>query len=289
MQVDSACRRLRAAMALLCLAAGAGAAQQDAKGSADHPMLSRYPNSHIAQYEQNYAAVEMLVAGAPGARAQKRTLEGQLTRIRYFHNDGNSQPSALQVLRNYQNAVKSIGGKVAYERLPRENDGGETTLTAMLGGKEVWVRVKPDIFSAPTQSYLLEIVELQGMEQAVTAARLLEDLNRQGFATLYLNFDTGKWDIRPADAPTLDEVAKALQQAPAMRVSIEGHTDNVGQPEANRALSERRARSVLEALAARGIPVSRMSAAGFGQDRPIADNRTEEGRAKNRRVEIVRQ
>ncbi len=289
MQVDSVSRRLRAAMALLCLAAGADAAQLDVKGSADHPMLSRYPNSRIAQFEQNYAAVEMLVAGAPGARAQKRTLEGQLTRIRYFHNDRDSQPSALQVLRNYQNAVKSIGGKMVYERLPRPNDGGETTLTAMFGGKEVWVRVRPDIFSAPTQSYLLEIVELQGMEQVVTAARLLEDLNRQGFATLYLNFDTGKWDIRPADAPTLDEVAKALLQAPAMKVSIEGHTDNVGQPEANRILSERRARSVLEALAARGIAANRMSAAGFGQDRPIADNRTEEGRAKNRRVEIVRQ
>ena len=193
------------------------------------------------------------------------------------------------MIRNYQNAAKSIGGKVIYERLPRPSDGGETTLMLNSQGKEVWIRVRPEIFSAPTQSYLLEIVEREGMEQAVTAARLLDELNRQGFTTLYLNFETGKWDIRPADMPVLDEVAKALAQSPAMKVRIEGHTDNVGQSEANRALAEKRAQSVMQALVARAVAADRLSAAGFGQERPIADNRTEEGRAKNRRVEIVRQ
>lgn len=271
------------------LAAGLGVAQEDVPGSADHPLLSRYPNSRITEYEKNYNAVEMPVAARPGARPQKWAIEGQLTRIRYFHNDPERQPSPLQVLRNYQNAVKAIGGRVVYERLPSANDGGETVLTVQSGGREVWVRVAPDIFSAPAQSYLLEIVERQGMEQEVTAARLLEDLNRQGFATLYLHFDTNRSDIRPQDEALLDEVAAALKQAPAMKVRIEGHTDNVGQPEANRILSEKRARSVMQALVARGVPAARLSAAGFGQERPIADNRTEEGRAKNRRVELVRQ
>jgi len=281
-------RAILAPCAAILLAA-ALQAQQDVKGSADHPLVSRYPNSRISLYEKNYNAVEMLVGGAPGAGPKKVTVEGQLTRIRYFHNDASSQPSALQVIRNYQNAVKSIGGKVVYERLPRPSDGGETTLMLNPQGKEVWIRVRPEIFSAPTQSYLLEIVEREGMEQAVTAARLLDELNRQGFTTLYLNFETGKWDIRPADMPVLDEVAKALAQPPAMKVRIEGHTDNVGQSEANRALSEKRAQSVMQALVARGVVADRLSAAGFGQERPIADNRTEEGRAKNRRVEIVRQ
>jgi outer membrane protein OmpA-like peptidoglycan-associated protein len=281
--------RLALLMAMLWLPAAAGMAQQDVKGSADHPMLSRYPNSHITEYEKGYNAVEMLVGGGPGARPKKQQLEGQLTRIRYFHNDANSQPSALQVIRNYQNAVRSIGGKVVYERLPKPNDGGETTLVAQFGGKEVWVRVRPEIFSAPTQSYLLEILEREGMEQKVTAARLLDELNRQGFTALYLNFETNSWQIRPSDAATLDEVAAALKQTPGMRVRIEGHTDNVGTAESNRVLSERRAQSVMEALVQRGVDRARMSAAGFGQERPIADNRTEEGRAKNRRVELVRE
>jgi outer membrane protein OmpA-like peptidoglycan-associated protein len=280
--------RLSALMIMLWLTAAAGMAQEDAKGSADHPMLSRYPNSRISEYEKGYNTVDMLVGGAPGARPRKESLEGQLTRIRYFHNDPNSQPSALQVIRNYQNAIRSIGGKVVYERLPKPNDGGETTLVAQFGGKEVWVRVRPEIFSAPAQSYLLEILEREGMEQKVTAARLLDELNKQGFTALYLNFETNSWQIRPADAATLDEVAAALKQTPGMKVSIEGHTDNVGTPESNRALSQRRAQSVLDALVQRGVDRARLSAAGFGQERPVADNRTEEGRAKNRRVELVR-
>jgi len=71
-------------------------------------------------------------------------------------------------------------------------------------------------------------------------------------------------------------------------VSIEGHTDNVGQAAANKTLSEQRAKSVMAAVVKGGVAASRVSAVGWGQERPIADNRSEEGRAKNRRVEIVK-
>jgi outer membrane protein OmpA-like peptidoglycan-associated protein len=71
-------------------------------------------------------------------------------------------------------------------------------------------------------------------------------------------------------------------------VSIEGHTDNVGTASSNKTLSENRAKSVLDAIVARGIEKSRLSAKGWGQEKPIGDNKTEEGRAKNRRVEIVK-
>jgi OmpA-OmpF porin, OOP family len=70
---------------------------------------------------------------------------------------------------------------------------------------------------------------------------------------------------------------------------IEGHTDNTGTPASNQTLSQARAKSVVEALVTGGISRDRLAAKGFGQDRPIADNRTDEGRAKNRRVEIVKQ
>lgn len=178
MRILSLARRCVPGLAALCGFALAAAAQQNAKGSADHPLLSRYPNSRIAQYEQGHNAAQMLVAGAQRLPAKRQTVEGQLTRIRYFHNDRENQPSALQVLRNHQNAVKAAGGKMMYERPPEPNDGGETTLAPQYGGKEVWVRVKPDIFGSPTQSCLLEIVGRGGMEQVLTAARLLEDLKR---------------------------------------------------------------------------------------------------------------
>ena len=266
---------------------GVALAAPDAPGSKDHPLLTRYPSSHIAEYEKNFNAVEFAV-GSQGGEPKRRSVEGDATVIRYFHDDAQKQPSPLQLLRNYQNAIKSIGGEVVYERLPRDGDGGETTLKVNTGGKEVWVRVEPEIFSAPTQSYRLWIVEVAALQQVVSANRLLDELNRNGFIALYINFDTGKWDLKADGQATVREIVAALRSAPALKVAIEGHTDNVGAAAANKALSAKRAQSVMAAIVAGGIDAKRLSAAGFGQERPVADNRSEEGRAKNRRVELVR-
>jgi OOP family OmpA-OmpF porin len=262
-------------------------AQDDVAKSRDHPMLTRYPGSHIVEYEKNFNSAEFAV-GTRGGEPQRKAIEGDATILTYFHNSPEKQPSALQVIRNYQNAVKAIGGEVVYERLPRDGDGGETTLKALAGGKEVWIRLEPGIFSAPTQSYKLWIVEVAAMEQVVTANKLLDELNRAGFIALYINFDTGKAELKPDGRATVAEIVKMLKASPALKVAIEGHTDNVGQAAANRTLSESRARSVMAAVVAGGIEPGRVSAAGFGQERPIADNRGEEGRAKNRRVELVK-
>lgn len=274
---------------LFCLVAGTAVhAQDDARGSKDHPMLTRYPDSRIEEYVKNFNAVDVAVGKKPDGNPKRETIEGDSTKIVYFHNIADRQPSPLQLIRNYQNAIKSIGGQVVYERLPRDADGGETTLKATVNGKDVWVRVEPGIFSAPTQSYLLHFVERAALTQVVAANKLLEELNTKGFITLYINFDTNKFVIKPDAKPILAEVAKALAASPNLKISIEGHTDNVGNAAANKTLSENRANSVMTVLAAQGIASMRMSAAGFGQEKPVADNRGEEGRAKNRRVELVK-
>jgi len=103
-----------------------------------------------------------------------------------------------------------------------------------------------------------------------------------------VNFDTAKSTIRPESFPRLDTVVDFMVHKKDARVEISGHTDNVGGPEANQKLSEDRARAVVAALVARGIDGSRLSARGYGQSSPVADNRTEDGRAKNRRVELVK-
>ena len=193
------------------------------------------------------------------------------------------------MIRNYQNAIKSIGGWWCTSGCRGENDGGETTLKVTAGGKEVWVRLEPGIFSAPTQSYKLWVVEVAAMQQVVTANKLLDELNKNGFIALYINFDTGKWDLKADGKATVAEIVKMLKGAPQLQIAIEGHTDNVGQAPANKALSEKRAQSVMAAVVAGGIDAKRLSAAGFGQERPVADNRAEEGRAKNRRVELGRE
>ena len=153
---------------------------------------------------------------------------------------------------------------------------------------EVWVRLEPEIFSAPTQSYKLVIVEVAAMQQVVSANQLLDELNRNGFIALYINFDTGKAELKADGQATVAEIVSMLKAAPALRLAIEGHTDSQGQAEANKLLSEQRAQSVMNAIVAAGIEAQRLTAAGFGQERPVADNRSEEGRAKNRRVELVK-
>lgn len=281
-------RPLLTSLALPLLLCGHAFAQTDVPNGRDHPMLTRYPNSHITEYEAAFNAIEFPVS-VPGQRApKKQRVEGDTTRIQYFHNDAARQPSALQLIRNYQNAIKAIGGEVLYERLPRDSDSGETTLKAKAGGKEVWVRVAPDIFGAPTQSYRLEIVEVAAMQQVVSANQMLQELNQNGFIALYINFDTNKAELKPDGQATVREIVALLKSAGSLKVGIEGHTDNVGNAAANKTLSENRARAVMAAVVAGGIPAARLSAAGFGAERPIADNRSEEGRAKNRRVELVK-
>src|SRR5262245_13974977 len=270
-----------------CLMAANASAGEDVAGAKDHPLLTRYPDSFITEYTKNYDATEFSV-GPRGAEPKKQTVEGDTTTIRYFYENAEKQPSPLQLIRNYQNAVKQIGGAVVYERLPKEGDGGETTLQVTTGGKDVWIKVLPDIFGAPTQSYQLVITEVASMAQVVSANELLRELNKNGYVALYINFDTGKADLKQDGVATVQEIATLLKSHPTLRLSVEGHTDNVGDAAANKKLSEARAKSVTSAIVASGIDAARLSASGFGQEKPVADNRNEEGRARNRRVELVK-
>lgn len=141
---------------------------------------------------------------------------------------------------------------------------------------------------------LLDIVETVPMETGkvtVDASAMARDIAATGRAVLYgIHFDTDKYDIKPESEPTLGEIARLLQQDPTLRLNVVGHTDNVGGLEYNEELSERRAASVVSYLTGRhGIDASRLSPVGAGMTSPIASNDSEEGRAKNRRVELVKQ
>lgn len=277
--------RLAACLFFLVCAGGAHAGE-DIGGAKDHPLLTRYPGSFITEYSKNYDAAGFQV-GAKGTEPTTQTLEGDTTTLMYFHESVDTQPSALQVIRNYQNALKSIGGEVLYERLPADGDGGETTLKVTTGGKDVWVKLAPG-YGAPTNYYRLTITEVAAMAQVVSANQLLDELNKNGFITLYINFDTGKSDLKQDGIATVKEIASMMKAAPALKLSVEGHTDNVGGAAANKTLSMARANSVMTAIVAAGIDAARLSATGFGQESPVADNRSEGGRAKNRRVELVK-
>jgi outer membrane protein OmpA-like peptidoglycan-associated protein len=127
------------------------------------------------------------------------------------------------------------------------------------------------------------------MKQDVTAGALLDALNREGHVALYINFDFGKATIRPDSAPVIGQVVQMMKDDPSLRICVEGHTDNVGNAKANKSLSDERAKAVVAAIMSQGVDAKCLSSVGHGQDKPIADNKTEAGRANNRRVELVKQ
>jgi OOP family OmpA-OmpF porin len=252
----------------------AGFAQEkDAPGCKDHPMISRMKNYYISSCEKSFNSFEFYV------KEGSKTLEGERTKIDYTLQEGSPQPSFLQIRRNYGNAIKSIGGTLLFDEDRR------STFQVAKGGKEAWIAL--EAFNEG-RNYQLVILEMEAMTQEVTADAMYTALSKDGFIALYINFDTGKSNIKPESMGIIEQIAALLKAHPDLKVSIEGHTDNVGTPQSNKTLSQQRARSVMNAVAQKGIAGDRMTAVGWGQEKPFADNRSEEGRAKNRRVEVVK-
>ena len=138
----------------------------------------------------------------------------------------------------------------------------------------------------------VDVVETKPMQVkmvVVKAEEIARELESSGRIALYgIFFDTDKTDIKPESKPALEEMAKMLKSSPGLRVLIVGHTDSTGDIEYNMGLSKRRAESVVKYLKEHyGFAGSRLIPAGVGMLAPVATNRTEEGRAKNRRVELV--
>ena len=218
------------------------------------------------------------------------TVEGKKLKRIYSLKEDAQKASVIQIIRNYSNAIKTNGGSVIYEGQPQDAECADNNGLNMVVGKavkdgnELWV----EVVSFSGQDYYLTIVLKELMKQDVTASSMFEALNRDGHIALYINFDTGKSVIRPESQPVIDQIVQMMKANPGLKIGVEGHTDNVGSPSSNKSLSEARANSVVSAIVAQGITADRLNPEGYGQDRPIADNSTEEGRAKNRRVELVK-
>jgi flagellar motor protein MotB len=141
---------------------------------------------------------------------------------------------------------------------------------------------------------LLDIIVSTKMKTGmvtVDATTMASEIGKTGHVALYgILFDTDKAVLKPESDPTLGEIAKLLKQDQTMNLYVVGHSDNTGAFDHNLTLSERRAAAVVEALRTKhGIATSRLRPMGVGPVAPVASNATEDGRARNRRVELVRQ
>jgi OmpA-OmpF porin, OOP family len=169
------------------------------------------------------------------------------------------------------------------------------------GGGESWISVyaatggfnmHKETFGHPV--ILVDFVESAAMDAnmvTVDASAMARGIASEGHVALYgILFDTDKTDIKPESAATITEIAKFLKQDAGVKLYVVGHTDNVGTYDYNLGLSQRRAASVVAELTTKhGIAVARLKPAGSGPLSPLAPNDTEDGRAKNRRVELVKQ
>ena len=160
------------------------------------------------------------------------------------------------------------------------------------GGNTVWVHLYGYYESGNVARTTIAIVETKPMEQKLegNAGAMMQALQSTGHVAVYgINFDFGKATIRPDPVAVLADILSLLSADPNLRLTIEGHTDNVGQSGFNQKLSADRATSVKVWLVTNGVDAARLQTAGFGDTRPVVDNHIDEGRAKNRRVELVKQ
>lgn len=273
---------IRTLLLALLLVPMAALAEDDEEGCKDHPAIPRFPGFFISGCTVNdFSSFDFVVGDDKLAKK-----EGRFWTINYGLKEGAKTPSSLEIARNYENAIKKLGGTKLFQNV--DSGGGQVTYKMPLGKSERWFQI--DLANGATANTYY-IVELAAMEQKVevTASEMLDALNKNGFVALYgILFDTGKDAIKPESEPLLAEIVKLLETNAALKLSVEGHTDNVGKPKANQELSQKRAESVKKFLVGKGVDGKRLETKGWGDTKPMADNRTEDGRAKNRRVELVK-
>ncbi len=301
------------------------ASAEDVKGSQDHPMIQRYEGSEIVRYDtQEFTDYELFTKPATktGGLAKNaeatKTLEGEYTLITYRCPD---QRSTLEVIRNYQAALEGAGFETVFACKAAEC-GGRNFTSAIVEGRNNYLvigeskefryqaahlpRKEGDIYIAlfvamastgggpnyKRTMVQLEVLELRPIDEGmvtVDAGKMMDSISTTGRVALYgIYFDTNKATLRPESQPTLREIATLLNKNPQMKLVIVGHTDGTGSFEHNMGLSKDRAEAVRTALVGQyGIVANRLRAWGVGYLSPVATNQTEDGRAKNRRVELV--
>ena len=251
----------------------------------------------------NFDAVGIIVG------KELRTVEGRVETRRFANKD--AKMSQMATRRNYEAAIKGMGGvkvnavgpddkaliaantnqSVDEYKLHEKMRISDQTMSydsylVRTPEKNIWLV----LMSNESETSLMAVEEkaMQQRVSLVTADTMRKELADKGKIALYINFDTDKATIRPDGKPTVEEIARLLKNDSGLKLAIEGHTDDSGNAARNQALSRERAEAVVQQLVKDGIDATRLRVAGHGAARPLADNKDEAGRAKNRRVELVR-
>lgn len=277
----------------------------------DEKLLPPYPGSDETRSEavDHEAFTIPLGPTKNGKLTKSRSLEGRRTALEYRTPGGRT---SLEVFRNYEAALKKAGFSIAFacrgssQRVAELPDCGEQIGDAggfsywpsgenlylaarkEVDGRELWVSL--DVSGPYQKIFVLRPKPMEMDKVTVDAAALKNTLEEEGHVAVYgILFDVNKADLKPGSAPALAEVAKLLKASPALSIYVVGHTDGVGGLEANLDLSRRRADAVVKELVEKhAVAAKRLSPQGVGPLVPLATNGAEPGRARNRRVDLVK-
>lgn len=220
---------------------------------------------------------------------------------------GDKDMSEYEVKRNFESAITGLGGvKLSEGKIPGDTikawgdeitmgfiDGigdiyndAVTTYVIRRDDGNVWVHLTTN----SSQAHYI-VGKEKGFKQTVSllpADKLKQAIDRDGKVSVEVNFATDASEILPGSRPQIGAIAKLLKENSTLRLAINGHTDGTGDGARNLALSQRRAASVALALVDAGVADDRLTTAGFGSKQPVSNNDSEDGKARNRRVELVR-
>lgn len=283
----------------------------------DHPAVSRYPGAVIWHHDyKEFEEAQLLLSKPYYDQKTRKTLADKVLpvegKVTYLHYEIPGSASAYQVFRNYQSALQRSGFTELFVCNRPCYDNGLDDLRGLLKARDLYlnghvdnqylaaqrgdtyVSLAVNSFGSGSSThawlFVIEKDKLDDGKMAVTGdSAIAKALNTSGRIDLYgFYFDTAKAELKPGSDATLGELAQVLKDNPALQIDVVGHTDDVGNDKVNQSLSQARAQAVVAALTSRqGIAAERMTAIGRGANQPVASNKSEAGRAKNRRVEIV--
>jgi OmpA-OmpF porin, OOP family len=255
---------------------------QDARNCKDHKLFTRMTNYVIGSCEEKLSNIEFLVA--PDKR---RTMHGNVSSLTYAYDrqKGSKIPSINQVMKNYENAVLSKGGKKVFSSTMGKEISATYSIVSQ--GKEYWLTVRDfHAASGEVERFVFIVLENEPMKQEMQAGEMFDELNKSGRVALDVDFESGKPAIKPESIRTVDQVAQMLKENATLKIMIEGYADDAGDVALNKALSESRAQAVMEALISRGTESSRLTAKGGGS---MADSLTANVRNKMRSIALLKQ
>lgn len=259
-----------------------------------HSLFTPMPGYHVYSCEHSdFDAKEIPIGMNADDEPQLQTIEGIYEYVVYEVDEDGPVSSPLNILRNHLNAAQARGATVLLEPGARSRMLGVwadiqeqvATLRMTHGGREYLVHLGS---VNGGDYYAIASMAPEAMEQSVSVSEMRDHFDQYGVVSLEVHFDTGKASIRADSSTLLDRAAALLRDAGAVKVEVADHTDDVGNADANLKLSQQRADSVRAALVARDVAGERLSARGYGAAQPVSSNNSEQGRANNRRVELVK-